>query len=186
RPRLPDPADPHGEGRRLHPRSARRGRRADDLDDDERRRRRRLMGVRLRRPSIGAQWALRSAAVMLVTASAFSAYVYERAERGIEKDAKTLIKLQIAQMLEFMEAHPGDVGGWTAFAQRQVGAADPDLRLGISIFDRDGKVVHEAGSAFGAGVELPPRELYGELREVDLGRNYKFLALARGGEEGAV
>jgi len=144
------------------------------------------MGVRLRRPSIGAQWALRSAAVMLVTASAFSAYVYERAERGIEKDAKTLIKLQIAQMLEFMEAHPGDVGGWTAFAQRQVGAADPDLRLGISIFDRDGKVVHEAGSAFGAGVELPPRELYGELREVDLGRNYKFLALARGGEEGAV
>lgn len=144
------------------------------------------MGVRLRRPSIGAQWALRIAAVMLVTASAFSAYVYERAERGIEKDAKTLVKLQIAQVLEYMEAHPNDVGSWTAFAQRQVGAADPDLRLGISIFDHDGDIVHEAGSAFGAGVALPPEDQYGELREVDLGRNYAFLALARSGREGAV
>lgn len=144
------------------------------------------MGVRLRRLSIGAQWTLRIALVMLFTASAFSAYVYERAERGIEKDAKTLIKLQLAQVLEFMEEHPRDPTEWTAFAQRQVGAADPDLRLGISIFDTDGEVVHEAGSAFGAGVGLPPEELLGELREVDLGRNYKFLALARRGEQGTV
>jgi heavy metal sensor kinase len=144
------------------------------------------MGVRLRRPSIGAQWALRIAAVMLVTASAFSAYVYERAERGIEKDAKTLVKLQLAQVLEYMSAHPGDVASWTAFAQRQVGAADPDLRLGISIFDPEGEVVHEAGSAFGAGVALPPEPLFSELREVDLGRNYKFLALAKSEEQGAV
>ena len=144
------------------------------------------MGVRLRRLSIGAQWTLRIALVMLFTASAFSAYVYERAERGIEKDAKTLVKLQLAQVLEFMEEHPGNPTEWTAFAQRQVGAADPDLRLGISIFDTDGEVVHEAGSAFGAGVGLPPEELLGELREVDLGRNYKFLALARRGEQGTV
>lgn len=142
------------------------------------------MGVRLRRPSIGARWTLRTAAVMLVTASAFSAYVYERAERGIEKDAKTLVKLQLAQVLEYMAEHPGDHSGWTAFAQRQVGAADPDLRLGIAIYAPDGRVVHEAGSAFGAGVPLPPEDLFGELREVDLGRNYKFLALARGEEQG--
>jgi heavy metal sensor kinase len=144
------------------------------------------MGVRLRRLSIGAQWTLRIAVVMLVTASVFSAYVYERAERGIEKDAKTLIKLQLAQVLEYMAEHPGDVAGWTAFAQRQVGAADPDLRLGISIYGPKGDVVHEAGSAFGAGVALPPEPLFGELREVDLGRNYKFLALARGEEQGSV
>lgn len=144
------------------------------------------MGVRLRRPSIGARWTIRTAAVMLVTASAFSAYVYERAERGIEKDAKTLIKLQLAQVLEYMEAHPGDHASWTAFAQRQVGAADPDLRLGISIYDLDGKVVHEAGSAFGAGVALPREGDFGELREVDLGRNYKFLALVRSAEAGTV
>lgn len=144
------------------------------------------MGVRLRRPSIGARWTLRTAAVMLVTASAFSAYVYERAERGIEKDAKTLIKLQVAQVLEYMAAHPGDPSAWTAFAQRQVGAADPDLRLGISIHSPDGRVVHEAGSAFGAGVPLPADDQRGELREVDLGRNYKFLALTRSEDEGTV
>lgn len=144
------------------------------------------MGVRLRRPSIGAQWTLRYVAVLLVTVSAFSAYVYERAERGIEKDAKTLIKLQLAQVLEYMEAHPGDTESWVAFVQRHVSAADPDLRLGISIFDAEGRPVHDAGSAFGARVDLPAQSLYGELREVDLGRNYKFLALARAGEEGAV
>jgi len=144
------------------------------------------MGVQLRRLSIGAQWTLRIAAVMLVTTSAFSAYVYERAERGIEKDAKTLVKLQLAQVLEYMAAHPRDVASWTAFAQRQVGAADPDLRLGISIFDPKGAIVHEAGSAFGAGVALPPEPLFGELREVDLGRNYTFLALAKSEEQGAV
>lgn len=144
------------------------------------------MGVRLRRPSIGAQWTLRTAAVMLVTASAFSAYVYERAERGIEKDAKTLVKLQLAQVLEYMAAHPGDPASWTAFAQRQVSAADPDLRLGLSLYDPEGAIVHEAGSAFGAGVALPPRDELGELREVDLGRNYKFLALAKTDEHGAV
>lgn len=144
------------------------------------------MGVRLRRPSIGARWTIRTAAVMLVTASAFSAYVYERAERGIEKDAKTLIKLQLAQTLEYMAAHPSDHAGWTAFAQRQVGAADPDLRLGLSIYDDEGRVIHEAGSAFGAGVALPPREEFGELRQVDLGRNYEFLALVRSEEAGIV
>src|SRR5690606_27148288 len=31
-----------------------------------------------------------------------------------------------------------------------------------------------------------PEDLLGELREVDLGRNYKFLALARRGEQGTV
>lgn len=146
--------------------------------------------MRLRRSrfrlSIGAQWTLRYAAVMLVTASAFSAYVYERAERSTDKDAKTLIKLQLAQALEFIQAHAGEPELWPAFAHRQVVAADPDLRLGIEIFDVDGQLVVEAGSAHGAGLVLPPEEGLGELREVDLGRNYKFLALARRGDVGAV
>lgn len=138
------------------------------------------------RLSIGAQWTLRYAAVMLVTASAFSAYVYERAERATEKDAKTLIRLQLAQTLEFMQAHPGDPAAWSSFAQRQVVAADPDLRLGIEIFDPERRLVVEAGSALGAVVELPPPDQIAELREVDLGRNYGFLALARSGDAGIV
>ncbi len=123
---------------------------------------------------------------MLVTASAFSAYVYERAERATEKDAKTLIKLQLAQAFEFIETHPGQPEQWAAFAQRQAVAADPDLRFGIEIFDADDRLVAEAGSAHGAGLALPPDEGLGELREVDLGRSYNFLALARRGEVGSV
>ncbi len=138
------------------------------------------------RVSIGARWTLRYAAVMLVTASAFSAYVYERVERATEKDAKTLIKLQLAQTLEFLDVHAEQPEEWTAFARRQVSAADPDLRLGIEIFDPAGRLVVEAGSAYSSGLELPAEQELGELREVDLGRNYKFLALARRGDAGSV
>ncbi len=138
------------------------------------------------RLSIGARWTIRYAAVMLVTASAFSAYVYERAERSTEKDAKTLIKLQLAQAFEFIQVHADQPEEWAAFAQRQVDAADPDLRLGIEIFDVHDRLVVEAGSAVGTGLVLPPEEGTGELRNVDLGRNYEFLALARRGDVGAV
>jgi heavy metal sensor kinase len=123
---------------------------------------------------------------MLVTASAFSAYVYERAERATEKDAKTLIKLQLAQASEFLETHPQEPDQWATFAQRQVDAADPVLRLGVEMFDSADRLVVEAGSARGAGLDLPPEHGLGELREVDLGRNYKFLALARRGDTGSV
>ncbi len=138
------------------------------------------------RLSIGARWTLRYAAVMLVTASAFSAYVYERAERSTEKDAKTLIKLQLAQTFEFLQVHADQPEAWAAFAQRQVAAADPDLRLGMEIFDVHDRLVVAAGSAYGAALELPADEGLADLREVDLGRNYKFLALARRGEVGSV
>jgi heavy metal sensor kinase len=124
---------------------------------------------------------------MLVTASAFSLYVYDRAERGIDRDAKVLIKLQLAQCLEFMEAHPGDPAGWAVFAGRQVAAADPDLRLGIQIFEPSGRLAVLVGSAREAPLGLPQDEaLHAEVREVDRGRDYPFLALAGRSDAGAV
>ena len=136
--------------------------------------------------SIGAKWTLRYAAVMLVTASAFSMYVYDRAERGIDKDAKVLIRLQLAQCIEFVEAHPGDETNWALFAARQVAAADPDLRLGIQIFAPDGRRAVEVGSVRDSVLPLPADPLDSEPREVDLGRGYPFLALAARGDAGAV
>jgi heavy metal sensor kinase len=136
--------------------------------------------------SIGAKWTLRYVAVMLVTASAFSAYVYERAERGIDKDAKVLMRLQLDQILQFVDEHPDSPGMWSAFAARQVAAADPDLRLGVQIFDRYGARVVSVGSAYGAPLVLPREDEHREVREVDLGKNYEFLAVADRGEEGTV
>jgi len=128
---------------------------------------------------------------MLLTVSGFSMYVYERAESRFDNDAKVLIDLQLDQLLEFVDAHPGDVDNWRAQALRQVVAADPDLRLGIQIFDAAGGEVVAAGSAQGSGLALPPRVARGsqskDLREVDLnGHGYPFLALAGTGDNGTV
>jgi heavy metal sensor kinase len=123
---------------------------------------------------------------VLVTASAFSAFVYERAERGIDRDAKVLMRLQLDQILQYVDAHPDSPGVWSIFAGRQVAAADPDLRLGIQIFDRYGALVASAGSALGSALVLPRASEHREVREVDLGRNYQFLAIADRGEEGTV
>jgi heavy metal sensor kinase len=142
--------------------------------------------MRSRTLSIGLKWTLRYAAVMLVTASLFSAYVYERAQRGIDKDAKVLIRLQLDQVLGFVAAHPGDRLAWEVFAARQVAAADPDLRLGVQVFDRYGALVVAVGSAAGAPLVLPADEELRELREVDLGHHYRFLAAAGRGEQAAV
>jgi heavy metal sensor kinase len=123
---------------------------------------------------------------MVVTASLFSFYVYDRAERGIGKDAKVLIRLQLAQCLEYVQAHPGDESNWALFAARQVAAADPDLRLGIQVFAPDGRRAVEVGSVQGTALPLPRDPLPSEPREVDLGRGYPFLALAGRSDAGAV
>jgi len=139
--------------------------------------------LRRRALSIGAKWTLRYTAVMLLTVSGFSVYVYERAESRFDNDAKVLIDLQLDQLLEFVDAHPGDVEMWRVQSGRQVVAADPDLRLGIQIFDAEGRELVAAGSAQGSGLALPPNVARGshskDLREVDVtGHGYPFLALA--------
>jgi len=136
--------------------------------------------------SIGAKWTLRHAAVVLIAVTLFSVYVYERVQRGIDKDARVLIKLQLAQALEFVHAHPDDPSDWLAFAYRQVASADPDLRLGIQVFQPDGRLVAAVGSANGVSLDFPPDDQLRELRLVDLGRNYQFLAVAGRAEQGAV
>ena len=141
--------------------------------------------------SIRAAWTLRYAAVMLLTTSIFSIYVYERAERRLDNDARVLIDLQVDQLLEYVDGHPGDIEGWRAQATRQVTAADPDLRLGIQIFAANGEEVVAVGSAQGSSLGLPDRVAWGSqskgLREVDLsGHGYPFLALAGHGDNSTV
>jgi heavy metal sensor kinase len=136
--------------------------------------------------SIGAKWTLRYAAVMLVTVCVFSFYVYDRAQERIQNDARVLMKLQLSQALEFVRSHPGDVGSWSSFAERQVAGADPDLRLGLQIYGPDLKPVVEAGSAGTTHVPLPANIERWDMREVDLGHNYDFLALAGQAQGGAV
>jgi heavy metal sensor kinase len=138
--------------------------------------------------SIGAKWTLRYVAVMLITTSAFSAYVYHRAELRIEKDAGLLMELQLAQLIEHMDATPGAISEWREFADRQAASGDPELRLGVAYFDPDGRRLLSVGAADMMEVPLSKEVRRGKAdpgpHEVDVGWSYPYLVLAGRGEQG--
>lgn len=140
--------------------------------------------------SIGAKWTLRYVAVMLITTSLFAWFVYERAEERVRKDAGLLAELQLAQLIAYVDAHPGAVEEWRVFAERQANGADPELRLGIQLFHADGRPIASIGAAGLATIPLPAHVVLGktdpEMREVDVGWGYPYYVLAGRGAHGAV
>lgn len=142
--------------------------------------------IRGRRLSIGAKWTLRYMAVMLITTSAFSVFVYHRVEQRIQKDAGLLMELQLAQLIAYIDDHPGATREWAVFGDRLVEGADPELRLGIEFFDLDGRSVGSVGAASMIDIPLPSALLLGghegRPREVEVGWGYPYLVLgSRGG-----
>lgn len=127
---------------------------------------------------------------MLITTSLFAWFVYERAESRIRKDAGLLAELQLAQLISYVDAHPGAEEEWRVFAERQVNGADPELRLGIQLFHPDGRHVADVGAAGLATIPLPAHVVLGktdpEMREVDVGWGYPYFVLAGRGAHGAV
>ena len=125
---------------------------------------------------------------MLITTTAFSAYVYHRAEQRIEQDAALLMELQLAQLIEHMDASPGSVGEWREFAQLLASSADPELRLGVAFFDPSGRRLISIGAASMKEVPLPKRVLLGKsdpgVREVDVGWGDPYLVLSGRGDQG--
>jgi heavy metal sensor kinase len=140
--------------------------------------------------SIGAKWTLRYVAVMLISTSLFSIFVYTRAERRIRKDAALLMEMQLAQLVSYVDSHPGAVEEWRAFAERQAQGADPELRVGIQFFHPDGRPAASVGAAGITAIPLPPEVVLGELhsasREADVGWGYPYYVLAGGGTHGLV
>lgn len=140
--------------------------------------------------SIGAKWTLRYVAVTLISTALFSLFVYERAERRIRKDAGLLAELQLAQLIAYVDAHPGALEEWRLFAERQANGADPELRLGIQLFHPDGRPVASVGAAGLTTIPLPPHVVLGktdvEMREVEVGWGYPYYVLAGRGTHGAV
>lgn len=127
---------------------------------------------------------------MLITTSAFSAFVYARAEQRIRKDAGLLMELQLAQLLAYIDAHPGAVEEWREFAERQAQGADPELRVGVQFFHTDGRPATSVGAASMTAIPLPPQVVLGKTdpapREVDVGWGYPYFVLAGRGAHGVV
>jgi len=100
----------------------------------------------LRPVSVGAKWALRYALVTFVTISLLGLYVYERTERRVERDAELIAEMPMRNLLEVARRHPGDLERLAEAVDRELAAADEDLRLGVQVFDRDGTLLMARGS----------------------------------------
>lgn len=127
---------------------------------------------------------------MLITTSLFAWFVYERAESRIRKDAGLLAELQLAQIIAYVDAHPGAFEEWRVFADRLANGADPELRLGVQLFHPDGRPLASVGAAGLTTIPLPAHVVLGktdpEMREVDVGWGYPYFVLAGRGAHGAV
>jgi signal transduction histidine kinase len=126
---------------------------------------------------------------MLITTSIFSAFVYSRAEKRIRKDAGLLMELQLAQLITYMDAHPGAPEVWRTFAERQAESADPELRIGVQFFHPDGREAASVGMAtvaerVPADIALGKHE--GAPREIDVGWGSPYFVLAGRGTQGIV
>ncbi len=101
------------------------------------------------------------------------------------------MELQLAQLIEHMDATPGAVGEWREFADRQVSSGDPDLRIGIEFFDPEGATpgerrrrVDDERAAAADGCCWAGRTR--GSREVDVGWSYPYLVLSGRGKQGIV
>jgi heavy metal sensor kinase len=127
-------------------------------------------------------------AVMVITASAFSIFVYSRVERRIDDAADYLLQLELTALLAEIDAHPGDPEQWSRFADEHLRRADPDVRLGIQMWGPDGTPEVANGSVMGFDPPLPKKirtgQEYRVLEDLDFGLNYPFLALSGRADHG--
>lgn len=135
------------------------------------------------RLSIGAKWTLRYTAVMLLAVSLLAAYTYFRINQRFLQDARFLVDLQLKEVVETLEAVPVDDPVFRAILERSTEVAGPDLKLGLQVFDADGKLLIAEGSLEGSDVGLPeslPDADDRVVRELDLpDGSYPFLVVTR-------
>lgn len=136
--------------------------------------------------SIGARWTLRYSAAILVTTSILGAYLYPRVERALYQDARLLLELQVNEIRDVLERHPQDPGFVRDYIASHLEAADPDLQLGIRLFDPEGRLLVDLGTT--RGLPPPPRLDVGRDRmdKVELGSRHTHLVLAGRAEHGLV
>jgi heavy metal sensor kinase len=142
------------------------------------------------RLSIGARWTLRFAGALLVAVSIFAGYSYVRIEAGILQDAKLLLDLQLEELEAVLEGREPESKKVVNTAELSTFVANPDLKLGLQVFDKDGKLRLERGSLQLYALDYP-RWIHQAaddriVREVDFGEKYPYLVIARRLDDGRV
>ena len=142
------------------------------------------------RLSIGARWTLRFAGALLVAVSLFAGYSYVQIESGILQDAKLILDLQLEELEEALIGRQPDSKKVVTVAELSTLVANPDLKLGLQIFDQRGKLKLARGSLLIHELEYPAWiRGVAETRivhQVDFGENYPYLVIARRLDDGRV
>lgn len=137
------------------------------------------------RLSIGAKWTLRYTAVMLLAVSLLAAYTYLRIDQRFHQDARFLVDLQLKELVDTLQVVPVGDPALQGILERSITAAGPDLKLGLQIFDADGKLLLAQGSLDGTGIGLPDElpDLDGRVsRDLEFPKgagSYPYLVLTR-------
>jgi heavy metal sensor kinase len=131
--------------------------------------------------SIGTRWTLRYTAALLVTVSIFVAYTYSQVVRRTERDAKLHLELQVKEIAGAIRDSWPTAPTVVDTVERNISTAEPDLKLGIRIFDSKGGVLLERGSLALQDLELS-RNMRDGLRthvwyQADLGSSYPYLVM---------
>jgi heavy metal sensor kinase len=131
--------------------------------------------------SIGARWTLRYATATFVLIALFAVYVYLQLQRRLIEDARLVLRLQAEEIVEALRRHPGDREALASYVDQHVESGDPDLKIGIQVFDPSGAAWVRGGTLAGAPVALPGRRptSSGDLvfHELDLGESYPYVAV---------
>jgi heavy metal sensor kinase len=138
--------------------------------------------------SIGTRWTLRYTAALLVTVSIFATYTYSRVVTRTERDAELHLELQVKEIADAIRDSWSIAPSVIDIVERNIAIAESDLRLGVQIFDRRGRVLLSRGSLADHGFELSGK--LGDRRrisyEADLAGSYPYLVMEMPAKNGFV
>jgi len=138
--------------------------------------------------SIGTRWTLRYTAALLVTVSIFATYTYSRVVTRTERDAELHLELQVKQIADAIRDSWLNAPSVIDIVERNIVIAESDLRLGIQIFNRRGRVLLSRGSLADHGLGLSG-ELGDRRRisyEAELAGSYPYLVMEMPAKNGFV
>jgi heavy metal sensor kinase len=144
-----------------------------------------------RRLSIGLRWTLRYTLALLVTVSVFGSYTYSRIAARTEQDARLVLQLQVEELIEAIERAGTASNAVANSLDRSVTVAESDLKLGLQVFDAQGRLLHAGGSLLKHPLDLPRELREGRVerfwREMEVeGENYPYVVVAVGLDEAFV
>jgi signal transduction histidine kinase len=131
--------------------------------------------------SLGARWTLRYAVFTSVALGLFAWLLYAEFRERVERDASLVVRLQLRELSEELETHRSEPEELRAYLDAHVASAAQDLRLGIRLLDREGRVWLEKGmpEAFPAPAVLPAAGETPRLEELALGEKYPYYSTVR-------